>query len=80
MFSMLFHYFELQFHLIINVAVGGNFFPDGCVNQPFNKPWSSSSWPQMRPFWEKRSEWLPTWNAGTEQNAMAIDYIRVYSQ
>jgi len=72
--------FDKRFHLIINVAVGGNFFPDGCVNQPFNKPWSSSSWPQMRPFWEKRSEWLPTWNAGTEQNAMAIDYIRVYSQ
>jgi hypothetical protein len=34
---------------------------------------------QMRPFWENREHWLPTWNIETEDNAMRIDYIRVYA-
>ena len=34
---------------------------------------------QMRPFWEERTNWLPTWNIETEDNAMRIDYIRVYA-
>ena len=33
----------------------------------------------FRPFWEAKDQWLPTWNAATEDNAMQIDYIRVYS-
>ena len=32
----------------------------------------------MRPFWEQRNSWLPSWKADTDQNAMQIDYIRVY--
>lgn len=32
----------------------------------------------MKPFWEARADWLPTWNAATEDNAMHIDYVRVY--
>jgi hypothetical protein len=36
----------------------------------------------MRSFWEKRHEWLPTWNRrrrGEEvSNALQVDYIRVY--
>lgn len=63
----------------MNVAVGGNFFPDGCVNVPFNKPWASTDRDQMRKFWEKRRDWLPTWNAQTEDNTLQVDYIRVYS-
>jgi hypothetical protein len=74
----------LQFHFILDVAVGGNMFPDWCVNQPFDqpleKPWKMSDPVQMRPFWEKRTDWLPTWNnVETEDNAMRIDYIRVYA-
>jgi hypothetical protein len=33
----------------------------------------------MTKFWESRDKWLPTWNAGTEDNSMQVDYIRVYS-
>jgi hypothetical protein len=73
----------LQFHFILDVAVGGNMFPDWCVNQPFGqpleKPWKMSDPVQMRPFWENREHWLPTWNIETEDNAMRIDYIRVYA-
>jgi beta-glucanase (GH16 family) len=71
--------FDKNFHFVLNVAVGGNYFPDGCVNIPFNKPWGMYEPVQMRPFWENRGQWLPTWNAGTEDNAMQVDYIRVYS-
>ena len=43
---------------------------------------SSKKKEQMRPFWEKRHEWLPTWNKlrrGEEvSNALQVDYIRVY--
>jgi len=35
---------------------------------------------QMKPFWEKRDEWYPTWNKSREEfsDAMQVDYIRVY--
>ena len=32
----------------------------------------------MRPFWERRLDWLPTWNMQTDSRDMQIDYIRVY--
>ena len=69
----------MQFHFILNVAVGGVYFTEGCTNIPFNKPWSRNDTIQMKPFWEVKDQWLPTWNATTEDNAMKIDYIRVYS-
>jgi beta-glucanase (GH16 family) len=70
--------FDQKFHFVMNVAVGGGFFPDGCVNRPFNKPWNGGGFPQMRPFWEAKTDWLPTWNAASEDNAMQVDYVRVY--
>jgi len=34
---------------------------------------------EMTNFWEAKSEWYDqTWNAQTEDNAMKVDYIRVY--
>ncbi len=63
----------------MNVAVGGNFFPDGCVTVPFRKPWIMKEPTEMTNFWEAKSEWYDqTWNAQTEDNAMKVDYIRVY--
>ncbi|XP_069683835.1 beta-1,3-glucan-binding protein-like isoform X2 [Periplaneta americana] len=63
--------FDQTFSFVINVAVGGNFFPEGLGN----RPWSWDGHPQ-RDFWERRSEWLPTWHE--EGAALKIDYIRVY--
>ncbi|XP_046456406.1 beta-1,3-glucan-binding protein-like [Daphnia pulex] len=71
--------FDQRFHFLLNVAVGGNFFPDGCQNEDYDKPWNASDPTQMTKFWESRDKWLPTWNAGTEDNSMQVDYIRVYS-
>lgn len=33
----------------------------------------------MRNFWEKKDKWLRTWNGDNDDNALQIDYIRVYS-
>ena len=68
-----FFYF-VQFSFVLNVAVGGDFFPDNCGN----KPWLSSDSNQMRKFWKAKNSWYPTWNATTNENAMQVDYIRVY--
>jgi hypothetical protein len=65
-----------QFFIILNVAVGGNFFPDGLYNSPHPKPWSRTSPHPMQDFWERRDWWLPTWDE--EGRAMKVDYIRVY--
>jgi hypothetical protein len=62
-----------QFQIILNVAVGGTFFPDNIGN----RPWTWNGRP-MGEFWERRSEWLPTWHE--EAAAMKIDYVRVYQE
>ncbi|XP_069683894.1 beta-1,3-glucan-binding protein-like [Periplaneta americana] len=69
--------FDKEFFIILNVAVGGNFFPDGWYNSPNPKPWNSSTPHPLKDFWEHRDWWLPTWNL--EDSSMRVDYIRVYS-
>ena len=60
-----------QFQLNMYAAVGGTGFPDNIGN----RPWSWNGHPK-REFWERRGEWLPTWN--DEEVAMKIDYVRIY--
>ena len=67
------------FFNVLWLIAGGGYFPDSCTNIPSKKPWNSSGFPQMRPFWEARDYWLPTWNVQTDDRALQIDYIRVYS-
>ena len=72
--------FDQNFYFIINVAVGGNFFPDGCTNAYGNKPWDGYNVPgSMKRFWEARQNWLPTWDMGSDERALKVDYIRVWS-
>ncbi|KAI9558646.1 hypothetical protein GHT06_015435 [Daphnia sinensis] len=57
--------FDQKFHLVLNVAVGAaGFFPEGCVNVPYNKPWTASSSTPM---------------TSRDDSAMQVDYIRVWS-
>nr|AMN92714.1 endo-1,3-beta-D-glucanase [Azumapecten farreri] len=64
--------FDKPFHLILNVAVGGDYFGDGDYDVP--KPWGHSSHP-MRDFWESRHMWQHTWQG--DDVAMIIDYIEM---
>lgn len=67
----------LQFFIIMNVAVGGRFFPDNLRNYPLPKPWNWSSPSPMKDFWQHRDWWMPTWKG--EEAAMKVDYVRVYT-
>jgi len=72
--------FDEDFYLIINIAVGGSYFPDWCTNGNGDKPWSGHKTNgSMKHFWEARNDWLATWNLGTDDNAFIIDYIKVWS-
>jgi len=72
--------FDKPFYILLNVAIGGNFFPDGCNNANGDKPWYGSFVPgAMKSFWEGRDDWKPTWNMDTDDSAMKIDYVKVYS-
>jgi len=64
--------FDQPFYLVLNVAVGGKFFPDGS-----GKPWSNNDgWAAAAKFWKARDTWYPTWKG--EAAAMAVDWIRIY--
>ena len=70
----------LQFHFIVNVAVGGTngFFPDSAVNLGGDKPWKNDASHPAEDFWAGQDVWYPTWRQ--ELGAMEIDYIRVYQR
>ena len=71
--------FDKDFYIILNLAVGGNFFPDGCVNGNGDKPWAGQFVPgAMKSFWEAKDQWEKTWNMNTKDPTLQIDYIRVY--
>jgi len=68
----------MQFHLVLGVSVGGStFFPEGCVNQAYPQPWSTSDPNPNRQFWSMKDFWIPTWK--DDASALQIDYIRVYA-
>jgi hypothetical protein len=74
--------FDQHYYLILNLAVGGTtgYFEDGG-----NKPWSNDSPNSVATFWDARDSWLPSWDYKSvdgrkdPQSAMAIDYVRVWS-
>jgi hypothetical protein len=78
--------FDKAFHFIVNVAVGGTggFIPDGAVNRGgdpnLQKPWNNGDGYLlgMQKFYNARGNWLWTWDSEGDNNAMQIDYIRVY--
>ncbi|XP_050300167.1 beta-1,3-glucan-binding protein-like [Anthonomus grandis grandis] len=71
--------FDQEFYLIINLAVGGtNFFSDEYVNNG-GKPWSNTSPAAATDFWKGRSQWESTWNLGTDDSHLIVDYVQVYA-
>jgi hypothetical protein len=67
--------FNREFHLILNVAVGGTnaYFPDGSTG----KPWSDTDPHSVNAFYNSRGAWQQTWKG--EGAAMRIDSIKVWS-
>ncbi|CAH2003597.1 unnamed protein product [Acanthoscelides obtectus] len=72
--------FDQEFHILINLAVGGTtgYFPEGMRN-PKPKPWKNGSPTAMKEFWEKRGDWLPTWNMKGDTSHLQVDYVKVWA-
>ena len=68
--------FDQEFFLVINVAVGGvsDFFPDGAGG----KPWLNKDGDAVNKFYAAKQQWLPTWQYGTNQAALQVDWVKVY--
>jgi hypothetical protein len=60
--------FDAPFYIIMNVAVGGAFFPPGN-----GRPWGG-----FGDFWNARAAWQPSWRNGGA--GMAVDYVRVWQR
>ncbi|XP_055625115.1 beta-1,3-glucan-binding protein-like [Toxorhynchites rutilus septentrionalis] len=69
--------FDREFFLIMNVAVGGNFFPDNAVN-PQRKPWRQNSASPMTEFYRAKNQWFSTWGRG-DDSALQVDYVKVWA-
>lgn len=68
--------FNRDFHLIMNVAVGGTngYFPDGDCG----KVYVDADNHAPNTFWNNKSKWEPSWAPGTTQSAMKIDWVKVW--
>jgi hypothetical protein len=64
--------FDEAFHLILNVAVGGDYFPQDSNPRPV---WGTSQ--AFLDFMNARDSVRGSWDS--EEAAMAIDYIRIYA-
>ncbi|XP_039447616.1 beta-1,3-glucan-binding protein-like [Culex pipiens pallens] len=67
--------FDREFYPVMNVAVGGDYFPDNAWN-PHRKPWAQGSPSAMTDFYKAKSQWYGTWG---EEAALQIDYVRVWA-
>lgn len=67
--------FDKEFFLVMNVAVGGNFFPDNARNT-HRKPWSQGP-SAMTDFYKGKSDWYSTWHG--DDAALQVDYVKVWA-
>lgn len=58
---------------MMNVAVGGRFFPDD-ARTPNGRPWDWNSGHPLQQFYESQNVWKPTW----DRDSLQVDYVRVY--
>lgn len=71
-----------QFHILLNLAVGGTngYFPD--EGNASKKPWLNSSPKAATDFWQGRDQWLPGWNLdqfNSTDASLIIDSVRVWA-
>lgn len=73
--------FDQEFHFLINLAVGGQFFPDNAENLPGGKPWKNDSPNREKEFWDGRDQWLPSWRSREDgkSSTLQVDYIKVWA-
>ncbi|KAK7102132.1 beta-1,3-glucan-binding protein-like [Littorina saxatilis] len=67
--------FDRPFYLILNVAIGGNWFAPSYINYPYKQPWTTGASDDYFQFWEGRDHWLPTWHG--EDIAMKVKSVKM---
>jgi len=69
--------FDQDFHLIINLAIGGTsgYWPDNVGG----KPWTDASGVAYTQFWQGRNQWLNSWKMNTDESHLQVDYVRVWA-
>ncbi|KAK3062333.1 hypothetical protein LTS18_004341, partial [Coniosporium uncinatum] len=67
--------FDVDFYLILNVAVGGTngWFEDGEAG----KPWVDSDPNARKAFWAARNQWQPTWE---KNGQMTVKQVKIWQQ
>ena len=62
---------------MLNVAVGGvsDYFPDHVGG----KPWANADGDAANRFYAAKKQWLPTWKYGSNQAALQVDWVKVWS-
>ena len=68
-------FFIPQFHLILDVAVGGDWFKQRYRNAPYPQPWADNSPYKMMQFWQQRHLWETTWQ--DERVAMQVKSVKM---
>ncbi|EPQ30083.1 uncharacterized protein PFL1_02200 [Pseudozyma flocculosa PF-1] len=68
--------FDQPFYLILDVAVGGQFFN----GDRSDLPWNPSSPQPAALFWRNVDLWYPTWPASHTDRGMAIDRVRMWQK
>lgn len=66
--------FDQYFQLVLNVAVGGNWFKND-YQYAYTRPWTDSSRHPKRNFWEHRNQWQNSWQG--DNAAMIVDYVEM---
>lgn len=66
--------FDQEFYIVMNVAVGGHFFPPHWRSGGKPRVYDFGSGNAKKQFWAARKQWQPTW----EQPEMLVDHILVY--
>ncbi|XP_055691646.1 beta-1,3-glucan-binding protein 1 [Lutzomyia longipalpis] len=67
--------FDQEFFLTLGLGVGGhNDFQD---TKFCRLPWSNTSPRAMNQFWQKRDDWITSWESNDPE--LRIDYVRVYA-
>ncbi|GLH06920.1 Beta-1,3-glucan-binding protein 1 [Gryllus bimaculatus] len=70
--------FDKEFYIGLGLGVGGfTEFPDDSTSGSYKKPWKNGEAKAIAKFWNKQSEWYPTWNDA--DSTLQVDYVRVWA-
>eukprot|EP00640_Fibrocapsa_japonica_P002670 CAMPEP_0113942060 /NCGR_PEP_ID=MMETSP1339-20121228/7835_1 /TAXON_ID=94617 /ORGANISM="Fibrocapsa japonica" /LENGTH=258 /DNA_ID=CAMNT_0000946369 /DNA_START=555 /DNA_END=1331 /DNA_ORIENTATION=+ /assembly_acc=CAM_ASM_000762 len=67
--------FNQKFYLIMNVAIGGDWWWDYA---PWKACGRSEECTYINKFWDVRDQWYPTWLEAGEDSALQVDWVRVW--